>query len=124
MKVKDLLILINATVYNKELYNPEKNINYAFGADLMSDALMILRTVEDTEVLETSVLLTGLTTNQSIRTAEMLDLETVILVRGKIPSQKVIDQANESEILLLGTNHTMFVASGIMYTNGITGVIQ
>ncbi|MCK7487882.1 MAG: hypothetical protein MZU97_22135 [Bacillus subtilis] len=79
---------------------PNVTSNYAFCADLMSDALMIMSTVKDTGMLEKGVLITGLATNQSIRTAEMLDVEIVLLVRGKVPADQVVELASESNVLL------------------------
>lgn len=113
--------------YHCHNYTPEllknKDIKYAFCADLMSDALMVLNSVKDDRVLMDSILITGLTTNQSIRTAEMLDMEVVLLVRGKIPSLKVVELAKASNIILLSTEYTMFNTSGMMYQDGIKGII-
>jgi hypothetical protein len=122
MKLSDIIKEFNCQVYTPELLK-EKDINYAFCADLMSDALMILNSVKDDRILKESILITGLTTNQSIRTAEMLDVDVVLLVRGKIPSLKVIDLAKESHIILISTEYTMFNTSGMMYADGIKGII-
>ena len=121
MKLSEILAKYACKVYTPELLT-EKNINYAFCADLMSDALMILNSVKDQRILTESILITGLVTNQSIRTAEMLDVEVVLLVRGKIPSLKVVDLAIESKILLIGTELTMFNTSGMLYADGIKGI--
>jgi hypothetical protein len=53
----------------------------------------------------------------------MLDVDVVLLVRGKIPSLKVIDLAKESHIILISTEYTMFNTSGMMYADGIKGII-
>ena len=122
MKLSEIIEKYKCTVYTPHLIR-EKEISYAFCADFMSDALMVMNSVKDDRVLKESVLITGLTTNQSIRTAEMLDMEIVLLVRGKIPSLKVIDLAIESHIILLSTEYTMFNTSGMMYQDGIKGII-
>ncbi|MDP2426090.1 MAG: hypothetical protein U1C51_04835 [Candidatus Izemoplasmatales bacterium] len=122
MKLSEIVELFACEVYTKEIYDPHQEINHAFCADLMSDALMILSTVRDTGLLEEAVLVTGLATNQSIRTAEMLDVEVILLVRGKVPASQVIELANESNITLLGTKTTMFNASGQMYAHGVRGI--
>jgi predicted transcriptional regulator len=88
----------------------------------MSDALFIMNTVQDDRILDHSILITGLATQQSIRTAEMLDINVVLLVRGKSPSEKVVQLAKESQIILLSTNYTMFNVSGHMFNDGIKGV--
>ncbi len=121
MKLNEILSKYDCIVYTPDLLT-NKDINYAFCADLMSDALMILNSVKDQRILTESILITGLVTNQSIRTAEMLDVEVVLLVRGKIPSIKVVDLANESKIILIGTELTMFNTSGMLYADGIKGI--
>jgi hypothetical protein len=122
MKLSKIIEKYQCKIYTPELLK-DKEISYAFCADLMSDALMVMNSVKDDRVLNESILITGLTTNQSIRTAEMLDMEVVLLVRGKIPSLKVIDLAKESNIILLSTEFTMFNTSGMMYQDGIKGII-
>lgn len=122
MKLAEIVEKYQCTIYTNDTYQPEKVIDFAFCSDLMSDALMIMSTVKKIGILEQSVLITGLTTNQSIRTAEMLDVEVVLLVRGKIPSDQVIELAKESNITLLGTALTMFNVSGLMYQEGIKGI--
>lgn len=119
-----LQTLINQ--YQCVVYTPEvvidKDISYGFCSDLMSDALIIINTVKDDTILNHSMIITGLATQQSIRTAEMLDIDVVLLVRGKIPSEKVIALAKESNITLIATKHTMFNMSGMLYQDGIKGI--
>ncbi len=122
MKLSEIVKEYNCTVYTPEIYEPDKDIIFGFCSDLMSDALMIMNTVQDEKMLKNATLITGLTTNQSIRTAEMLDISVVILVRGKIPANQVIEVANESSIILIGTDLTMFNLSGALYAKGIKGI--
>jgi hypothetical protein len=122
MKLSEIVKAYNCTVYTNDIYEPEKEIIFGFCSDLMSDALMIMNTVKDEYILKNAALITGLTTNQSIRTAEMLDISVVILVRGKIPANQVIEVANESGIILIGTDLTMFNLSGALYSEGIKGI--
>lgn len=121
MKLKELVELLNVTVFTPENYNPEYDVDYAFGSDMMSDALMLLRTAPD-EFFERGILLTGLVTRQSVRTAEMLDFGVVLLVRGKKPNDNVYDAAKEAGIMLLGTDNSMFSSSGKLYLKGVKGV--
>jgi hypothetical protein len=121
MKLAEIITKYNCKVYTPTLLR-EKDIQYGFCSDLMSDALMIMNSVDNPKILEETILITGLTTNQSIRTAEMLDVEVVLLVRGKIPSLKVVDLAIESKVILLSTEYTMFNVSGMMYQDGIKGI--
>ena len=120
MKLKEVVEVLNAKIFTPDTYDGEKEVKYACGSDMMSDALMLLRTAPD-RFFEHGVLLTGLVTKQSIRTAEMLDFEVVILVRGKTPNDNVYDAAQESGIIVIGTDDSMFTASGKLYAHGVLG---
>ena len=123
MKLNELIEKYQCRIHTPHLLK-EKTIKYAFCSDLMSDALIVMNSIKDERIFESSILITGLTTNQSIRTAEMLDVEVVLLVRGKLPSTKVVDLAIDSGIILLSTDHTMFNISGMLYQDGIKGIIS
>lgn len=86
-------------------------IRYAFSSDLMSDVLTVL---ED-DVL----LITGLVNIQTVRTASMADISTVLLVRGKTATSEMIELATEHQIVLLETAYSMFRASGVLYQAGL-----
>jgi hypothetical protein len=71
-------------------------VNHAFASDLMSDVLAMSR--PDT------LLITGLTTPQIIRTAQMLDLPAILVVRGKDVPRDVADLARTTGIVVLATH--------------------
>ena len=79
----------------------------------MSDVLAFVK--------DQAVLLTGLVNSQVIRTAEMMDMICVVLVRSKKPTDEMIDLAKENGIVLLTTNKRMYDACGILYSNGLVG---
>jgi hypothetical protein len=83
----------------------------ACGADLMSDVMAFVK--------DRVLLLTGLVNPQVIRTAELLDIKCIIFVRGKSPGMDMIDMAKESDIILGGTKHPMFIACGKLYEAGL-----
>jgi predicted transcriptional regulator len=83
----------------------------ACGADLMSDVMAFVK--------DRVLLLTGLVNPQVIRTAELLDIRSIIFVRGKTPSRDMIDMAEESDIILAGTKLPMFLACGKLYEGGL-----
>lgn len=124
MKLSDIVSAFACEIYTKEIYDPNRLVEFGFCADLMSDALMIMKTVDSPNILDKSILITGLATNQSIRTAEMLDVGVVLFVRGKIPATQVAQLAQESNVILLGTDYTMFNASGYLFTQGVRGITQ
>jgi len=83
------------------------------GCDLMSDVLAFIK--RDT------LLLTGLTNNQVIRTAEMADIRAVCFVRGKRPDKAVIALAEEKNIAVVATSLPLFEACGRLYRAGLVG---
>ncbi len=88
-------------------------IDIACGCDLMSDVLLHAKAQ--------CLLLTGLTTVQSVYTAEMADIKAICFVRGKKPQEAVIQLAKSKGIILLATNLPMFESCGKLYRKGIKG---
>jgi predicted transcriptional regulator len=83
-------------------------------ADLMDDVLAA--------AAKGCVLLTGVTTDHVIRTAKIVGVETIVIVRGKNPPQEFIEMATSFEIPLMVTEYSLFVACGRLYMNGIRGL--
>jgi len=90
-------------------------IHTAFGADLMSDVLAFARSG--------CLLITGLTTSQTIRTAFALDIAAILVCRGKDPQPQALEIARELKIPLLKTEYIMFETCGILYREGLRGCI-
>jgi hypothetical protein len=70
---------------------------------------------------EKTLLLTGLTNAQVIRTAEVIDLSGIIFVRGKRPPQEVIAMAKERNLPLLMTELPLYETCGVLYSAGLEG---
>jgi predicted transcriptional regulator len=85
----------------------------ACGADLMSDVMAFVK--------EKVVLLTGLVNPQAIRTADLMDIKVVVLVRGKSPTEDIVAMARENGMVLLSTKYSMFLACGRLYEAGLRG---
>ncbi|MFH1963901.1 MAG: DRTGG domain-containing protein [bacterium] len=83
------------------------------GADLMSDVLAFIKS--------DALLLTGLVNLQVIRTAEMANIKAVCFVRGKEPSNEIVELAKEKDIPLIMTNFPMYEACGRLYQKGLLG---
>jgi predicted transcriptional regulator len=88
-------------------------IQTACGADLMSDVLAYTK--------EKTLLLTGLTNIQVVRTAEISDLAAIVFVRGKRPGRELIQMAAGKGIPILVTDLPMFESCGILFKNGVKG---
>ncbi len=92
------------------------DIKYAFAADLMSDTLFIV--ARDDEPI---LLITGVTNTSVVRTAIILDIPAVLIVRGKKIPIETINLATENEIILLLTPKIMFDSCGLLYQAGMKG---
>ena len=92
----------------------DREISSAFCSDLMSDVLAFVN--EDT------VLITGLMNPHVIRTSEMLDLKCILFVRGKQPTQEILDAAEEMGIVVLSTGLSAFTTCGLLYDAGLPGI--
>ena len=115
MKLEDIERILSAEVIaGSELL--QEDIEMACGSDLMSDVLAFVKSG--------SLLLTGLTNPQVVRTAEMADLRAICFVRGKRPGEDTIKMAESKNIPLLTTPLSMFEACGRLYREGLRGCFQ
>ncbi len=94
----------------------DMEVRTAFGADLMSDVLAFAK--------PGSLLLTGLTNAQVIRTSDILDIAAIIMVRGKQPSPEALRLARELRIPILITRYILFETAGKLYMKGIVGCLE
>ncbi|SES75450.1 DRTGG domain-containing protein [Natronincola peptidivorans] len=112
MTLKEVQRLLEAEVVSGEEFL-QREVKTAFACDLMSDVLAF--------VDDKTLLLTGLVNSHTIRTAEMMDLSAVVFVRGKKPDDETIELAKENNIVIMTTNHIMYVSSGILFSKGLKG---
>lgn len=116
MLLYDIKTLLDAEILSGETEEVLKNkdIHTACGCDLMSDVLAFVK--------DQSLLLTGLINAQVVRTAEMMDIVAICFVRGKAPSDDVIELAKEKDITLLSTSQPLYLACGKLYDGGLRGL--
>ena len=88
----------------------DMEVEHCFASDLMSDVL----TLKDTPVL-----ITGLCNVQTIRTCDMANLEVVIFVRGKRPTEDMVELADENDMVLICTPYSMFKTCGLLWELGM-----
>lgn len=110
MKLKELLDIIEGKPISKNV-DLNQEVDMGCGADLMSDVLAFTH--------EGTVLMTGLTNPQVVRTAEMAGIKAIVFVRGKIPPDETIALAEEKDISLLSSKYTMFETCGRLYKAGL-----
>jgi len=111
LKAAKILGLLEACLLTGPL--PEGEIMTACGSDMMSDVLAFPK--------ERMALLTGLTNPHTIRTAELLDVPLIVFVRGKQPSEEVLNLAEDAGICVIGTGFTLYDACGRLFAAGLPG---
>lgn len=89
----------------------DREVSAACASDMMSDVLAFVK--------DQAVLLTGLCNPQVIRTAEMMDMHCIVLVRGKRPDSVMVTLAESKDIVIICTKENMFPACGKLYANGL-----
>jgi predicted transcriptional regulator len=112
MKLGKILEIIEGKVVSKNV-DLEQEFQMGSGADLMSDVLAFTQ--------EGTILMTGLTNPQVVRTAEMANIKAIVFVRGKLPPQETLALAEEKGIPLLASKYTMFETCGRLYKAGLAG---
>jgi predicted transcriptional regulator len=113
MKIFEVKQILNATVLTGDEYL-DRTVTGAGGADLMNDVL--------SAAAKDAVLLTGLTSDDVIRTARVAGVAAVVFVRGKKPVDSAVDLARNYHLPLLLTRYSLFIACGRLYMNGLRGL--
>ncbi|MBQ9417846.1 MAG: hypothetical protein IJU19_04615 [Bacteroidales bacterium] len=109
MTLQEIATRIGATVVLGAEHLDEE-VEHAFASDLMSDVL----TLKDTPLL-----VTGLCNIQTIRTCDMANLQAVLFVRNKRPSDDMIELAEDNDMVLLCSEYSMFKTCGLLWDMGI-----
>ena len=104
MKVTKIQEILEAERYNE--IEEELTVDYGYSCDLMSDVLAFAQNTVNPQV---------------IRTCQMVDIRAIVFVRGKEPTEDIIEQATNAGILLLGTRHSMYTASALLHEAGLEG---
>ena len=91
--------------------NLGKHVYSACGSDLMSDVLAYVK--------DQAVLLTGLINSQVIRTAMMMDMVCIVIVRSKEPTEEMLQLARDNGLVMLSTDKTLYESCGLLYSNGL-----
>jgi len=88
-----------------------KPVLSACGADLMSDVLAFAKAG--------SALLTGMVNQHVVRTAQMLDVNCIVFVRGKRPDAALCALAEEADIAIVACDKTLYESCGLLYQAGL-----
>ncbi|MDR1875454.1 MAG: transcriptional regulator [Synergistaceae bacterium] len=111
MKLSEIRSLLQADVLVGEEALDTTEVEKGYASDLMSDVLAFASPAV--------LLLTGLTHVQIFRTAQMLDIPSIVFVRGKTPGEDLLQLARGAKMPILATCMSMFEASGRLYGAGL-----
>ena len=82
----------------------------------MSDVLAFVK--------DKTVLITGLINPHVVRTSEMLDLKCLVFARGKVPSEDILESAEEQGLVVLTTKATAFIKWENLIKAGKAGLYE
>ena len=112
MELKSIIDLLNAKTVAGKVGN--ETVETGFCSDLMSDVLTL-----DTDKM---LLITGMANLQTVRTAEMADIHSILLVRNKRATPDMLMLAEESGIIIMETSLSSFRCCGLLYDAGLKPV--
>ena len=118
MTAKEVIEIIEAepiAIFNED--NLDKEYVQVFASDLMSDVLAMVQNDS-----EKTVLITGLCNAQAVRTAEMLDMDIIVFVRGKEVPEDAIAVARRAGINIFATDFSMYDTCGRLFVEGMSGI--
>ena len=78
---------------------------------MMSDVLAYVK--------DQGLLLTGLVNEQVVRTAAMMDMKCIVLVRDKEPTAEMIELAQRNGIVMMHSRYRMYEACGLLFSSGL-----
>lgn len=110
MTITDIAKITDGRILSGE-HTLSAKIEYAFSSDLMSDVLKVEK--------ENVLLITGLANLQTIRTAEMSEINCIVFARNKKISSEIVSLAEENRIALIESPFSVFRISGELYKAGI-----
>lgn len=113
MKLSTVVELLDAIVICGEAYL-DKEVRFGFASDLMSDVLTLNT--------DNMLLVTGMSNIQTIRTAEMADIEQILVVRNKSVTADMRALAVENEMVIISCSRSMFRTISTLADSGLQAV--
>jgi len=114
VKVSEIVKTTGGSIVSRNSDTTARTVQYAFASDLMSDVLTL--------TVDGVLLITGLASLQTVRTAIIADISCILLVRNKQITDDMLTLAEDNDIVLLRTDVSMFRASGLLYAAGLRAV--
>lgn len=100
MRFSEISGCLNCTEYHRGSTWESAEVQNVTAGDLMSEVLVFEK--------ENLLLVTALNSEQTLRTASVVDALGVVLVNGKSPNENMVSLARELSISLLSTPNSMF----------------
>lgn len=113
MKISEVIGILGAKVLCGAEHIETEEVSSAFGADMMSDVLAFMD--------EKTLLLTGMVNLHVIKTAEMIDIRCIVVVRDKAVPDEIIELAKAQDMIILATEKTLYASCGLLYGAGLPG---
>lgn len=110
MKLSKVVELLDAIVVCGEAHM-ERDVRFGFASDLMSDVLTLNT--------DNMLLVTGMSNVQTIRTAEMADVEQILVVRNKSITPEMRTVAEDNDIVIMSCSRSMFRAIATLSKEGL-----
>jgi predicted transcriptional regulator len=115
--LEELMLLseIIKIIDGKKLWDFEdKNCDICGATDMVSELLAIER--------DDMLLITGLTTPQMLKAADIMRVGAILIVRGKEITPQFLEMAKEYKIPLILTKLVMFTACGKLFCAGLSDI--
>ena len=109
MDINTVSKIVNGKILHESKSHNE--LTFGFSSDLMSDVLRFR--------MDNTILITGLSNIQTMRTAEISNIECIVFARNKTISDDMTDHAIENDISVITSPLSLFEVSGLLYSNGI-----
>jgi predicted transcriptional regulator len=116
MKIKRIAEILDAEVILGQ-DSLDTEIETVCSSDLMSDLLHF-------STRHKSLLITGLTNSQVVRTADIADIKAIVFVLNKRPDKDTVALAKEKNIALLVSPLSRFTACGKLYSEGLRSCVD
>jgi predicted transcriptional regulator len=116
VKLREVIEVLAAEALFATDAHLELKITAVAASDLMSDILARARTPD--------LMLTGLATPQAVRTASVASVPAVMIVRGKTITPQMIALAEEDDIPLMATRHSLYGAAGLLWSQGLRSGLE
>ena len=110
MNIADIISYVDGVLLSP-CANLDTNIKGGFSGDLMSDVLASIQSE--------SLLITGLSNPQVVRTALIADVRLIIFARGKTPSQDTINLAVAEQLPIVTSKLGLYEISARLAYHGL-----